>query len=56
MTASLFASVSRRLQPVALALLVLALGQLATARHGAAPVTSVRGTLASTPQIAPDRS
>ncbi|CAN5235459.1 hypothetical protein BH09PSE2_BH09PSE2_04490 [soil metagenome] len=56
MTASLFAFASRRLQPVALALLVLALGQLAAAGAHSAPTTSVRGVLASGLQIAPERS
>ena len=60
MTASLFSAVSRRLQPLVLALLLLAIGQLAAAALQSTPTGAVRGALpsawASTAQIAPERS
>jgi hypothetical protein len=55
MAASLFVALSRRLQPAALALLLLAAGHLVSTLTTAAPAsaTAVRGALV---QTAPERS
>ena len=57
MTALLFLTLSRRLQPPCAALLILAAVQVSVAAASTpAPATAVRGALATSPQIAPERS